>query len=60
VSLRLAGLVLHPLVGGMPPAEGRRSLRLFAERGPRRWTADPGEAGCRRAPGGKEPPPLGQ
>lgn len=26
-----AALVLHPLVGGMPPDEGWRSLRLFAE-----------------------------
>ncbi|MFH8365342.1 LLM class flavin-dependent oxidoreductase [Streptomyces sp. NPDC018031] len=26
------GLVLHPLCGGMPVAEGQRSLRLFAER----------------------------
>ncbi|MEV7246393.1 LLM class flavin-dependent oxidoreductase [Streptomyces sp. NPDC093248] len=32
VRLGLDGLVLHPLVGGMPPAEGWRSLRLFAER----------------------------
>ncbi|MES5817316.1 LLM class flavin-dependent oxidoreductase [Streptomyces sp. RG80] len=28
----LDNLVLHPLAGGMPPAEGWRSLRLFAER----------------------------
>ncbi|MEU0675044.1 LLM class flavin-dependent oxidoreductase [Streptomyces sp. NPDC006172] len=28
----LDNLVLHPLVGGMPPEEGWRSLRLFAER----------------------------
>ncbi|KUJ64632.1 luciferase [Streptomyces albus subsp. albus] len=26
------GMVLHPLCGGMPVAEGQRSLRLFAER----------------------------
>ncbi|MFF8997010.1 LLM class flavin-dependent oxidoreductase [Streptomyces achromogenes] len=28
----LDSLVLHPLAGGMPPEEGWRSLRLFAER----------------------------
>ncbi|MBP5890773.1 LLM class flavin-dependent oxidoreductase [Streptomyces scabiei] len=32
VDLGLDNLVLHPLVGGMPVAEGWRSLRLFAER----------------------------
>ncbi|MFC0600758.1 LLM class flavin-dependent oxidoreductase [Streptomyces palmae] len=37
VALALAeagrtGLVLHPLCGGMPVAEGQRSLRLFAQR----------------------------
>ncbi|MFF9605975.1 LLM class flavin-dependent oxidoreductase [Streptomyces sp. NPDC014684] len=32
VGLGLENLVLHPLVGGMPPAEGWRSLRLFTER----------------------------
>ncbi|MEH0506920.1 LLM class flavin-dependent oxidoreductase [Streptomyces scabiei] len=32
VDLGLDNLVLHPLAGGMPVAEGWRSLRLFAER----------------------------
>ncbi|WP_030315850.1 LLM class flavin-dependent oxidoreductase [Streptomyces sp. NRRL B-3229] len=32
VELGLDNLVLHPLAGGMPVAEGWRSLRLFAER----------------------------
>ncbi|MGW0884186.1 LLM class flavin-dependent oxidoreductase [Streptomyces sp. NPDC002671] len=31
-GLGLDSLVLHPLAGGMPVAEGWRSLRLFAER----------------------------
>lgn len=32
VGLGAAGLVLHPLCGGMPLDEGRRSLRLLCER----------------------------
>ncbi|MFJ5264533.1 LLM class flavin-dependent oxidoreductase [Streptomyces sp. NPDC088387] len=32
VALGLDSLVLHPLVGGMPVEEGRRSLELFCER----------------------------
>ncbi|MFI2202621.1 LLM class flavin-dependent oxidoreductase [Streptomyces sp. NPDC020192] len=32
VAQGLDSLVLHPLAGGMPVEEGRRSLRLFAER----------------------------
>ncbi|WBO63607.1 LLM class flavin-dependent oxidoreductase [Streptomyces camelliae] len=32
VALGADSLVLHPLAGGMPVAEGWRSLRLFAER----------------------------